>query len=99
MFRMLIVDDEPEIVDSIFELFTERAISELEVMRAYSSKDAILYLNSMKIDVLLTDIRMPGTNGLQLASHARTNWPKCRTIFLTGHNEFDYAYSAIKESC
>jgi len=99
MYKILVVDDEPEIVDSIYETLIDHAFKDVEIIRSYTSRDALSCLNTTKIDILLTDIRMPFMNGIELASHAKSNWPKCRTIFLTGHNEFDYAYSAIKESC
>lgn len=37
-----------------------------------------------------------GINGLQLLEKIRNSWPLCRVIFLTGYNEFDYVYTAIK---
>jgi len=99
MYRMLIVDDEPEIVDSLFELFIEEDFPNIEVLKCYSSKDAVHTVNTNRIDILLTDIRMPAINGIQLAEITRNNWPKCRIIFLSGYNEFEYAYTAIKKDC
>lgn len=99
MYRMLIVDDEPEIVESLYELFMGADFHQLDILKTYSSREAVSIVNSTKIDILLTDIRMPGINGLQLAEAAKHNWPKCRVIFLSGYNEFEYAYSAIKGDC
>lgn len=96
MFRLLIVDDEPDIVESLYVLFTDIKDMELDVYRAYSGKDALDWLNRTKIDIVLTDIRMPGMNGLQLLDSIRASWPQCRVVFLTGYNEFDYVYKAIK---
>ena len=39
---------------------------------------------------------MPGMSGLQLMEQIHRQWPKCRVIFLTGYNEFDYIYAAIQ---
>ena len=45
---------------------------------------------------MLTDIKMPDIDGLQLLDEIIKNWPQCRVIFLTGHNEFEYVYEAIQ---
>lgn len=99
MYRMLIVDDEPEIVESLYELFLGAEFHSLDILKTCSSREAASIIAIAKIDILLTDIRMPGINGLQLAEIARRSWPKCRIVFLTGYNEFEYAYSAIKSDC
>jgi AraC-type DNA-binding domain-containing proteins len=64
----------------------------------YSAKEALDWLNRTKMDIVLTDIRMPGMTGLQMMDIILGQWPQCRIIFLTGFNEFDYVYSAIKHN-
>ncbi len=96
MYRLVIVDDEPDIVDRLYVLFSELEQPQLDVCRAYSAKEALDWLNRTRIDIVLTDIRMPGMSGLQMMEIIRDNWPHCKIIFLTGYNEFDYVYSAIK---
>lgn len=99
MYRMLVVDDEPEVVDSIYELLIGADFDQLDILKTNSSREASSIINSMKIDILLTDIRMPGITGLQLVEMARVNWPECRALLLTGYNEFEYVYTAIKIEC
>lgn len=96
MFRLLIVDDEYHIVDWLADLFTEQKKVELEIYRAYLAREALDILDQVKIDVVLSDIRMPGIDGFELADKIRDNWPEARIIFLTGYNDFDYAYKANK---
>jgi len=96
LFRLLIVDDEQDITDGLYELFRDFDLCELDVCKAYSGKEALAWIRRTKFDIVLTDIRMPGFTGLQLMEAIREQWPKCRIIFLTGHHEFDYVYSAIK---
>lgn len=97
IFNLLIVDDEPEIVDWLYELFTETESLELNVFKAYSAREALAWLDRTKIDVVLSDIRMPGMSGLQLLEKINEGWPQCRVIFLSGFREFDYVYSAIQK--
>ena len=98
MYRLLVVDDEPIIADGLYERFVEMKLPQLEVYKAYSGTEALAWLNRRKMDVVITDICMPGMNGLALLERIRGNWPKCRVIFLTGHDRFDYVYKAIQHS-
>lgn len=96
MYRLLIVDDEPGIVDGLYQVFKQDESFELDVVKAYSGMEALDYLRTMRIDVLLSDIRMPGLSGLNLLDEVVCNWPGCRVILLTGYSEFDYVYTAIQ---
>ena len=96
MYRLLLVDDEVEIVDWLYELFQEVADLELDVYKALSGHEALDILGRTKIDVVVSDIRMPGINGLQLMEKIRSRWPLCRVIFLTGYTDFDSVYTAIQ---
>lgn len=70
----------------------------LDVCRAYSGKEALNWMSRTRIDIVLTDIRMPGMSGLELTESIRALWPRCRIIFLTGYSDFNYAYQAIQMS-
>lgn len=96
MYRLLIVDDEPDIADGLYIFFRNVEHLELDVYKAYSGLEALEVLNHTKIDIVLTDICMPGLTGLNMLEKIHASWPQCRVIFLTGHEEFDYIYTAIK---
>lgn len=95
MHRILIVDDEPAIVNGLVKLFSDCKQLELGIYKAYSAYEAIEIMKKQRIDIVLSDIRMPGMNGLQLLEQILFYWPSCKVIFLTGHNEFEYVYEAI----
>lgn len=96
MYRMLIVDDEEIITDGLGEIFAKLNLG-LDLYKAYSGQEAMDLLNRTRVDIVLSDICMPGMDGLSLMEAIRLNWPQCKIIFLTGHNEFDYVYQAIQE--
>src|SRR5699024_4577222 len=96
MLRLLIVDDEEIITEALFDVFSRMAPEELDVYKVYSGKEALEWLSRTRIDIVLTDIRMPGMSGLELSKKIQTFWPRCRIIFLTGYNDFDYAYEAVQ---
>lgn len=96
MFRLLVVDDERIIADGLHEVLQGVPGLELDVYKAYSGEEAVRLFDRNRFDIVLTDIRMPGISGLQLLDRIRERWPVCKVIFLTGHNEFSYIYSAIQ---
>jgi two-component system response regulator YesN len=96
MLRLLIVDDEPIIADGLYDEFLGLSHLDLDVYRVYSGRAALELLDRTKIDIIISDIRMPGIDGLQLLERIRNSWPECKVIFLTGYKEFDYAYQAIQ---
>lgn len=98
MYRLLVVDDEEIITDGLYEVFKKLLPEKLDVCRAYSGKEALAWMSRTRIDIILTDIRMPGMSGLELTEKIQTLWPRCRIIFLTGHSEFNYVYTAIQMS-
>lgn len=99
MYRLLIVDDEEIIVNGLYEIFSNMKQLDLDVYKAYSGGEAIEWLNRTRIDIVLTDIRMPDIDGLQLFEEIHRCWPQCKVIFLTGYNEFEYIYKAIQHNC
>jgi len=96
MYRLLVVDDEEIITDGLYEVFHQLMPEKLDVCRAYSGKEALGWMSRTRIDIVMTDIRMPGMSGLELTENILSLWPRCRIIFLTGYSEFDYAYKAIQ---
>lgn len=92
---MLIVDDEEIITEGLYEVFRNLDL-DLDLCKAYSGREALEWMNRTRVDIVLSDIRMPGMNGLELLEKIRNNWPYCKLIFLTGYNDFDYVYTAIQ---
>jgi len=99
MQRMLIVDDEPVILDGLYAYFQKAQLQDMEIIKAYSALEAIEWLNTVKIDLVLSDICMPGMDGMELIEQIMDRWPRCKILLLTGHNEFDYAHQAIRNPC
>ncbi|QHW31899.1 response regulator [Paenibacillus rhizovicinus] len=97
MNRLLLVDDEPSIVDGLMQHFQETQ-PELDICKAYSADEALDIARRTKIDLLISDISMPGMNGLQLIEEIAVFWPSCRVILLTGHSEFEYVHTAIRRN-
>lgn len=94
MHRLLFVDDEPRVLDSIRrQLFPRRA--EWELHYATSSEAALDTLGRAEFDAVVTDIRMPGMDGASLLEEVRSRFPGTIRIVLSGHCESGVAARAL----
>ncbi|SDE26767.1 two-component system, response regulator YesN [Paenibacillus sp. UNCCL117] len=96
MYRILIVDDEPYVADSMEDLLSAAYSGKLDVCKGYSADEAISMLARTKVDIVLTDVRMPGMSGLELHKEIIKRWPACKVIFLTGYDDFGYVQSSLR---
>lgn len=96
MYRLLIVDDEPDVIDGIYAILMSLDHLDLDIYKAESALEAMQILDRERIDIVISDICMPGMTGIELLSYVRANWSDCRMIFLTGYPKFDYIYNAEK---
>lgn len=93
--RMLIVDDEIFSRDAVIESIDWCKYG-LEVSGTSTGEDALEKMSADPAEILMTDIRMPGMDGLQLIEelHSRDIWPGI--IVLSSFNEFDLVRSAMR---
>lgn len=92
--QILLVDDETGILDSLGILLRGEGY---EVTTAQGGKDAIEILSSRKPDLVVTDIRMPGTSGLDVLSRAREVDPEIPVILMTAQASLQSAVRAVNE--
>ena len=70
---------------------------EMEVAEASNGKLAMEYMQKHRdVDILLTDVKMPYMDGLELAKYARENRPDVVIIIFSAYSEFDYAKKACE---
>ncbi len=90
--RILIVDDEPQVGLMIREELTERGFVCRVAEDAGRAREII---DTEQPDVLITDIQMPGTNGLDLLVYARKHAPQCKVVLTTGYSNRQYLVQAL----
>ena len=89
--KILIVDDEAEL-RNIFT--TEFKFYQSQTFEAYNATSAIEILKSEKVDLILSDIRMPGGDGIELLKYVNNNIkPFPYFIMLTGYSDLKKLYS------
>lgn len=94
MYQIVIADDEPMIRKGLMSLEWEANGMQIAGV-AKNGIEAEELIDSQVFDILLTDIKMPGKNGLELAEHLKQANPTAKTILLSGYGEFEYAQKAI----
>lgn len=92
VWRILCVDDEPNIVASLRRLFRG---SGYQVTTATSGAQAIAHLEQEPVDLVFSDMRMPGMSGAQLLEQIRVRWPKTTRVLLTGYADIGSTIAAI----
>lgn len=96
MYSLLIVDDEEIILNGIKDAVSSSALPLKSVRTASSAKDALKMLMKDPCDIIVSDIRMPDMDGLEMAEQAKRIWPETRIIFLTGYQDFEYVRKALR---
>lgn len=94
--KMLIADDEWIIADSLAAM-EEWETRDIEIVGiAHNGYDAIRYLEAQPVDLVLSDIRMPDMDGLQLLQYIYEEMPATQVILISGYGDFDYARTALR---
>ncbi len=92
---MLIVDDEAVTRRGLLNNVPWKALGVEKIIEAENGQQALGKLSECQPDILLTDIRMPMMNGIDLASEVKARLPECKIIFLSGFSDKEYLKAAI----
>ncbi|MCI9384521.1 MAG: response regulator [Lachnospiraceae bacterium] len=95
MWKIVIADDEPKIRQGLRELVESFSLSLRVCGEAKNGLEALKLIEREQPDIALVDICMPKLNGLQLLERIRDTHTGCRTIIVSGYNEFTYAKEAL----
>lgn len=93
MSTILVVDDKNDILEMI-----ERHLKQAghQVLTASSADSALEILGREKVDILLTDLKMPGMDGLELLTHAKEKDPDLQVLIITAYGTVDDAVTAMR---
>ncbi len=93
--RLMIVDDDQVILNGIVSIIRKSEVK-AEIITAFDGIDAIEKLKGAGADLVITDISMPGMDGLELIKEAQARRYCGRYVILTGYDEFEFARQAIR---
>lgn len=93
--RVVLVDDE-DLSRRALRVTLERELPEVEIVgEAADGQEAVDMIPGLEPDLVIMDIRMPEVDGIEAAYRLREAGETFRLVFLTAHDEFDYARSAV----
>jgi len=95
VYSVFIVDDEPIVLEGIRTTIDWDNSNFSFAGEASDGEIALSMIQEIKPDILITDIKMPFMNGLELSATIKKTQPWIKIIILSGHDEFDYAKKAI----
>jgi two-component system response regulator YesN len=95
MYKLILVDDEADVREGVLREIDWEAQGFRVVDVAENGREALEMADKWSPDVVVTDIRMPFMDGLQLSEEIRRLHPAAKIIILTGFDEFEYARKAI----
>ncbi len=96
MYKVLLVDDERIIVEGISRTVNWQAHGTELIGTARNGLEALAFIDTHMPDIVISDIKMPGMNGLQLVEKVHESYPHISFIMLSGFSEFDYARTAMQ---
>ncbi|MFZ5894579.1 MAG: sigma-54-dependent transcriptional regulator [Myxococcota bacterium] len=91
--RVLVVDDDAAVAQVLAALLTQAGF---DALRAESGEKALALLEQRPVDVIVSDVRMPGLDGMALLQRVREGWPDVPVILLTAHASVSLAVEAMK---
>ncbi len=91
---ILIVDDEKDIRQLLYQALTQMGGYRVEV--AQDGEEALQKIESSQFDLVLTDMRMPKMDGLQLVNELAKKHPEIVTVVMSGHGSIDAALEAVR---
>ena len=96
MYRVVLIDDERLIVEGLRRVVRWSDFNCEVVGVAEDAPSGAEMIRERKPDILFTDIRMPGEDGLTMLAGLRSEFPELQVAVLTGYRDFSYAQEAIR---
>ncbi len=91
---ILVVDDELLIRDLLYDFFSSQG---WDIAIAENGEKALQILETRPVDVVLTDIKMPTMDGLQLTAQLKETHPEIPVVLMTGFPSVDSAVTALRQ--
>src|SRR5260370_9700022 len=94
--RLLIVDDHQMVLDGLRAMLSSYQGNVQIVGEACEHQDAIALAAELEPDIVLLDVRLHGSSGLDLCSAILRRRPECKVVFLTVYDDEQYLYQALR---
>ncbi len=96
MFRLMLLDDEEIVIKGIQKVYDLPSYG-FEVVGAFSNPvKALEQFDTLQPDLIITDVKMPGMDGLEFSGLIKKRSPETELVILSGYDDFSYAQAAVK---
>lgn len=95
MIKLMIVDDEPFVRNALCRGIDWKSYGYTVVADCKNGREALEKIDLVHPDIVITDVRMPVMNGVELASELYRLYPEILVIMISGYEEFEYAKAAV----
>lgn len=96
IMKIMLVDDEPIMLTKLKTLMDYRQYGFEICGETSNGKGAIGLLETLRPDILFTDMRMPAMDGVELINYLKTNYPRIKVITISGYEDFQYVYQSLQ---
>jgi len=97
-YRILVVDDEKEVLKALSSVITRAAQFNCDVVTAENAQKALQEMENQVFDIVLTDYKMPGMNGVELLREVNSRYPDTVRMLITGYSDLNTAREAINKA-
>ena len=97
MYKVVLVDDEELIIEGMKQLVDWESLGCRIEGAAYDGDEALDIINETEPDIIITDIRMPSMNGLEMIDHVKEQFPDVVIMIMSGYSDFEYAQKALEK--
>ena len=94
--KLLVVDDDPSMVRLLTKIIERQFEGEIELTSLTDPKEARKRIEEQVVDIVITDLEMPGVNGLELLRCAKGRNACTQVLFMTGHSTLDALTDALE---
>ncbi len=92
-YTLLIVDDEPDVCDSVHDLLRR----EFRVLKAHSGQEGFQLMQEEEVHIIMTDQRMPQVSGVELLTKVKARNPQAVRMLFTGYADLESIIAAINQ--
>ena len=95
-YKVMLVDDEEDVAQAIMKKMDWENMGFEKPRYAHNGLEALELSEESRPDIVMSDIKMPYMDGMELARNLKKLYPNIRIIFFSGFDEFEYAKEAIR---
>ena len=96
MYKLLIVDDDAKTRNGLRRYVDWEALGVTEIQMAENARAALGLLEAFQCDIVLSDIRMRGMDGIDMCTALKARYPDCQIVFISAYSDKEYLKAAIE---